>query len=122
VDAFAPRLRVPVIVTINKFTWRTTIAPYGGDFFIPLREEVRTAIGADAAKQVAVIMQHDTAPRVVDLPPDLARALTKAGVRKTFDALSFSHQKEYVQWVTQAKRPETRQRRIEATVEKVGDR
>jgi len=120
--AFAPRRRVPVVVTINNFSWRTTIAPYGSDFFVPLRAEVRAAIGADSGKEVAVSMRRDTAVRRVDVPVDLARALNEAGVRKAFDGLSFSHQKEYVQWVAGAKRPETRQRRIEATIEKIGDR
>jgi hypothetical protein len=114
--AFAPRLRVPVTVTINGFSWRTTIAPYGSEFYVGLRAEVRKAIRADAGEAVTVAMQRDTAVRRVDVPADLSRALAKSGARERFDRLSFSHQKEFVNSVGDAKRPDTRKRRIEAIV------
>jgi Bacteriocin-protection, YdeI or OmpD-Associated/Domain of unknown function (DUF1905) len=117
--AFAPRTRVPVVVTINGFSWRTTIAPYGTDFYIPVRKEVREQIKAAVGDTVTVAMQRDTAARTVEVPPDLARALTAKGAREAFDRLSLSYRKEYVQWVTEAKRPETRSRRIEGAVAKV---
>jgi hypothetical protein len=117
--AFAPRLRVPVTVTINGFSWRTTIAPYGGEFYVGLRAAVRKAIRADAGEAVTVAVQRDTAVRRVDVPADLSRALAKSGARARFDRLSFSHQNEFVNSVSDAKRPDTRKRRIEAIVAKV---
>lgn len=114
--AFAPQKRVPVVVTINGYTWRSTVSPYGGQFVVPVRSEVCATIGADAGDTVSVAMQLDGAVRRVAVPPDLARALNGAGARQAFDGLSYTEQKEHVQGVAAAKRPETRQRRIESAV------
>jgi hypothetical protein len=119
---FAPRTRVPVVVTIRGFSWRTTVAPYGTDFYVPVRKEVREKIKAVEGETITVAIQRDTAPRAVDVPPDLARALKANGAREVFDRLAFTHQKEFVQWITEAKRPETRSRRIEGAVGKVKGR
>ena len=81
-----------------------------------MRSEVCTAIGADAGDRVAVAMGLDAAVRRVEVPADLARALDRAGVRQQFDRLSYSQQKEHVQGIADAKRPETRHKRIEAAV------
>jgi hypothetical protein len=121
-SAFAPLRRVPVVVTINEYSWRTTIAPYGGKSFVPVRAEVCQAAGVDAGETVAVAIEHDTAVRRVDVPADVARALKEAGLRKAFDKLSFSHQKEFVRAVEDAKRPETRRRRIDEMVDKLQGR
>jgi hypothetical protein len=118
-DAFAPRLRVPVVVTINDYSWRTTIAPYGDEFFVPVRAAVCSACGADAGDTVSVTLEDDAAERRVEVPADLAGALDAAGARAAFDRLSFTHQKEYAQSIEAAKRPETRQRRIETAVAKI---
>jgi len=120
--AFAPRSRVPVVVTINDYSWRTTIAPYGGEFYVPVRSEICSAIGADAGETVEVAVERDAAERSVEVPADLARALDAAGVRSAFDRLSYSLQKECAQSVATAKRPETRQRRIDAAVSKLSAR
>ena len=58
--------------------------------------------------------------RTVTVPPDFAKALKAAGLRSTFDALAYSHRKEHVRLIEEAKKPETRQRRIEAAVAKIG--
>ncbi len=118
-DAFAPQLRVPVVVTINGYSWRTTIAPYGEDFFVPVRAAVCASIGANAGDTVEVAMERDSTVRKAEAPPDLVRALEAAGAQAAFDRLSFTHQKEIAQSVGTAKRPEARQRRIEAAVAKV---
>jgi hypothetical protein len=118
-DAFAPRRRVPVVVTINDYSWRTTIAPYGDEFFVPVRAAVCSACGADTGDTVSVTLEDDTAERRVEVPADLARALDAAGARAAFDRLSFSHQNEFARSVAAAKRPETRQRRIQAAVTKM---
>jgi uncharacterized protein YdeI (YjbR/CyaY-like superfamily) len=66
-------------------------------------------------------MELDTEPRTVQVPPDLRDALRADGEAwKAFSALSFTHRREYVEWVEEAKRPDTRARRIAATVERVG--
>jgi uncharacterized protein YdeI (YjbR/CyaY-like superfamily) len=63
----------------------------------------------------------DTAERNVEVPPDFARAMRAAGVQGKFDALSYTHRREHVHAIEEAKRPETRQRRIEAAVAKLGN-
>jgi hypothetical protein len=110
--------RPKVAVTIGTFTYRTTVAPMGGQFLIPLSAENREAAGVSAGDEVEVTIALDDAPREVEVPDDLAGAIGSAGpVREFFDQLSFTHRKEWVRWVTEAKKPETRATRIEKTVE-----
>jgi len=116
VEALGAGKRVPVTVTIGGYTYRTTIAPMGGLYFIPVSAEHRTAAGVQAGQVVDVDIERDTAPREVTLPADLAEALAAAGVRPAFDALSFTKRKEYVVAVEGAKKPETRRARIERAV------
>jgi hypothetical protein len=107
--------RPPVVVTIGSYTYRTTVAPYTGAFFIPLAAEHREAAGVAAGQEVDVRMELDTAPREVPVPDDLAAAFDERA-RTTFDGLAYTHQKEWVRWVEEAKKPETRATRIEKTV------
>jgi Domain of unknown function (DUF1905)/Bacteriocin-protection, YdeI or OmpD-Associated len=108
--------RPPVVVTIGDYTYRTTVAPMGGDYWIPLAAEHREAAGVAAEQEVDVSIQLDTAPREVSLPDDLAGAMDGAA-RTAFDGLAPSHKKEWVRWVEEAKKPETRATRITKTVE-----
>jgi hypothetical protein len=108
--------RVPVTVTINGYTYRTTVAPYTGVYLIPLSAENREGAGVRAGEVVDVDIEHDTAPREVTVPSDLADALDAAGVRAAFDSLSFTRRKEIVVGVEGAKKPETRRARIERAV------
>jgi Domain of unknown function (DUF1905)/Bacteriocin-protection, YdeI or OmpD-Associated len=117
-EAFG-RARPPVRVTIRGHTWRTTPAVYGGVSYIGLNKEVRAAAGVDVGDRVRVELELDTEPRTVELPDELRRALEKSGLRATFDALSFTHRREYGEWVEGAKRPDTRTRRVAETVRRV---
>ena len=118
-DVFG-RARPPVKVTIRGHTWRTTPGVYGGAGYIGLNRAVRDATGVDAGDRVAVTMELDTEPRTVRVPADLRAALAaEPEAKKAFSALSFTHRREYVEWVEEAKRPETRARRIAGTVERV---
>ena len=108
--------RVPVIVDVNGFTYPSTIASMGGKFLLPFSADKRAATGLAADDEITVTLTHDPAERTVEVPDDLAAALADAGVRDRFDALAFSHRKEHVRAVLDAKRPETRERRIEAAV------
>jgi hypothetical protein len=111
------RARPPLRVTIRGHTWRTTPGVYGGVAWIGLNKDVRTAAGVDAGDRVRVTMELDTELRTVDVPDDLRSALAQDPAAKVaFDRLSFTHRREYVEWVEEAKRPETRARRIAATV------
>ena len=106
--------RPPVTVTIGGHGYRTTIAPMGGAFWIPLAAEHREAAGVQAGQEVDVRVELDTAPRETPLPEDLAAALDE-DARAFFDGLAPSHRKEWVRWVEEAKKPETRATRVEKT-------
>jgi Bacteriocin-protection, YdeI or OmpD-Associated/Domain of unknown function (DUF1905) len=112
------RARPPLKVTIRGHTWRTTPGVYDGVGYIVVNRAVKEATGVDAGDRVRVRMELDTEPRKVEVPADLRGALAGSPEAKaSFEKLSFTHQREYVEWVKEAKRPETRARRIAATVE-----
>jgi Bacteriocin-protection, YdeI or OmpD-Associated/Domain of unknown function (DUF1905) len=118
-DAFG-RARPPVKVTIRGHTWRTRPGVYDGVGHIVVNRGVKAATGVDAGDRVRVRMELDTEPRTVEVPADLRAALAALpDVEDAFAELSYTHRREYVEWVEKAKRPETRQRRIAATVERV---
>jgi Bacteriocin-protection, YdeI or OmpD-Associated/Domain of unknown function (DUF1905) len=110
--------RAAVLVTVGGYTYRTTVARMGGRFLVPLSAENRAAAGVAAGDRVEVGIELDTAPRTVELPDDLAAALAgDAAAREFFESLAYTHRKEWVRWVEEAKRPETRARRVAGTVE-----
>jgi uncharacterized protein YdeI (YjbR/CyaY-like superfamily) len=109
---FGGRTRVPVRATVNGVTWRTTIANMGAGPMIGVTAATRKAAGIERGDGVTVSIELDTQERTVDLPADFSKALNKAQ-RAAYDAMSYTHRKEYVQWIEGAKKPETRLRRIE---------
>jgi Bacteriocin-protection, YdeI or OmpD-Associated/Domain of unknown function (DUF1905) len=112
--------RFPVRATVNGHSWRTTVARMHGEFLVGLNREVRTAAGVEAGDAVEVVIELDTEPREVELPEALASALGADGnARAAFDALSFTHRKEYARWITEAKRSETRDRRVTQALERL---
>ncbi len=116
IETLGTKKRLPVTVTLNGYTYRTTVAVYGGRYYVPVRREVRETAKVTPGEPLDVSMEVDAAPRTVEEPEDLAAALNANGeARSTFDFLSYSHRKEYVQWITSAKREETRRRRVEQT-------
>ncbi len=107
----------PVVVTIGKHIYRSTVAVRGGRFMIPLSAEHREAAGVAAGDDVSVEITLDAEPRVIEVPADLAKALkSDAKAKATFEALAPSHKKRWVLSVLDAKTPETRQRRIDKAV------
>lgn len=117
-EAFGTRARVPVCGTINGHPYRRSIMNMGSGHMMVVNRELREGANVKAGDTVEIVMQRDTAPRVVEVPPDLKRAL--AGSKKAkelFDKLSYTHQREYVRWITDAKREETRKGRIERSIE-----
>jgi hypothetical protein len=110
--------RPPVRVTIGEYTYRSTVAVYGDEFFLPLNVRDRTNAGVAAGDQIDVDIELDTEPREVTVPSDLASVLDHdARAKQHFDDLSYSHKREYVNWIEDAKRAETRERRIAKAVE-----
>jgi hypothetical protein len=116
VEALGSGKRPAVTATVAGYTYRTTVAPMSGSYWIPLAAEHRTAAGVSAGDTVEVSLELDTAPRTVDVPADLATALDAAGVRAAFDALSYSNQRRHVLSVDGAKTDDTRRRRIDKVV------
>jgi hypothetical protein len=119
-EALRPKKRVPVRVTVNGHTYRSTVAPMGGNFMLPLNRGNRAAAGVSTGEVVEVAIERDDAPRVVEVPEDLAAALAgEEAASEAFADLSYSHHREYVEWITEAKRPETRARRVARAVERL---
>ncbi|WP_026424401.1 YdeI/OmpD-associated family protein [Actinokineospora inagensis] len=114
--ALGSKKRVAVKVTVGGYTYRTSIGPHAGGYFVPLSAENRKAAGVAAGDSVDVDIELDTEPRVVEVPEDLADALAEGGARAAFDKLSYSHQRAHVLSVTDAKTEATRLRRIEKVV------
>jgi hypothetical protein len=114
-EAFG-KVRAPVVVTLNGYVYRSTIAAMGGPYFVPLRQSHREAAGIAAGDAVEVTLALDTAPRTVDAPADLRAALEAAGAWDAWCRLSYTHQREHGEAIAEAKRPETRERRIAKAV------
>lgn len=114
VESLGKGKRVPVVVTINGYSYRTTVSWYGGEFVVPLAAEHRAAAGVTAGEEIEVDMVLDSAPREVELPADLATALKNSpAAAEFFGKLAYTHRKEYVRWIEEAKKPETRATRVE---------
>ncbi|MBX3390593.1 MAG: DUF1905 domain-containing protein [Phycisphaeraceae bacterium] len=110
------KVRAPVVVEIGKHSYRSTISPMGGCWMIPLRKSNRDAAGVKAGERVKVTLTLDDQPRTVTPPKDLVRELKAAKLMDAFSALAYTHQREHVEAIEQAKKPETRERRIKACI------
>jgi hypothetical protein len=111
--------RPAVLVEVNGFRFRSTVAPMGGKFLIPFSAARREESGISGGDAVEVTLTVDVEPRTVEVPEDLRAALDVAGATAAWDALSYSKRKEHVRSVTEAKKPETRARRVETVVAKL---
>ena len=117
VAALGPGKRPAVRVTINGYTYRSTVASVRGQFMLGVSAEVREKTGVAAGDEVDVDIELDTEPREVTVPPDLAEALDRdADARRLFDELSYSKKQRIALPVEQARTAETRQRRIDKAI------
>jgi hypothetical protein len=117
VEALGSGKRPPVKVTINGYTYRSTVAVVGGAHMVGVSAESRAGAGIAGGDEVEVDIELDTTPREVAVPADLAAALdAEPNARRTFDKLSYSNKSWHVLQVTGAKSEETRQRRIAKSV------
>jgi hypothetical protein len=108
------RVRVPVRATVNGHTFRSTLMRYGGTDYLGLNRGVREAAGVEAGQTIAVALEVDDEPREVDVPPDLAAALAgDSEASAAFERLSYTHRREYAEWIAEAKREDTRRGRVE---------
>ena len=122
VPAVFGRARAPVRGTINGHPFRSTVAVYGGRYYLPVKRSLREAAGVAAGDAVVVELEADDEPRTVDPPPDLAAALAAdPEAEAAFAGLSHNHQREYAEWVAEAKREATRRTRVEQAVQMLRD-
>ena len=118
VAALGPSRRPAVVVTIGTHTYNTTVASMSGRFLVPLSAANREAAGVHAGDEVEVHIELDHEPRSVHIPADLAEALAPhEAARAFFDGLAYTHRKEWVRWIEDAKKPQTRTNRLVATVQ-----
>jgi hypothetical protein len=106
------KAKVPVKVTINGYTWRSTVGNRGGIQYIVVNSDARRGAGVKAGDFVTIALEPDSQKREIEVPIPLRRALGKKLTQK-LNALSFTHKKEFIVWYSGAKMEETRARRIE---------
>lgn len=117
------RVRAPVKVTLNGFTYRSTIAAMGGTVCIPLRQSNREAARLEGGETLEVRLDLDTEKREVAPPADLVKALkAKPSAWSRWSELSYSHQREHVEAIEASKKPDTRARRIDVAVRAIASR
>ncbi len=116
--------RVPVVGKINGFPIRTSAFPVAGEtHMILVNKEMQRGANVGSGDTVAVSIEVDTQKRTVSIPKDLAKAMAKKpAVKAAFEKLSYSHRKEYVRWIDDAKKEETRARRIEKAVSMMSEK
>ena len=118
VEALGSGRRPAVKVTVNGYSYRSTVASMGGVAMVSLSAEHRAGAGVAVGDEVEVDLELDSAPREVTVPPELTAALdAEPAARATFDGLSYSNRSWHVLQVTGAKTEETRRRRIARSVE-----
>src|SRR5215475_299564 len=117
-EAFGSK-RPKIKATIEGIPYRGTLMRMGSEHHIlGVLKDIREQIGKTFGDEVTVIVEPDTGPRMIEIPKDLMKEFKKDEEAKAFfDKLSFTHQKEYVRWVEEAKKEETRQNRIVKTME-----
>ncbi|MFZ1995990.1 MAG: YdeI/OmpD-associated family protein [Solirubrobacteraceae bacterium] len=112
--------RFPVVAVVNGYTWRTSVARMGGEFLVGLNKEVRTHAGVAAGDTVTLELRLDIEPRTVEVPPALAEALdADPEAQATFEGLAFTHRKEFARWIEEAKRDDTRARRVSQALDMI---
>jgi uncharacterized protein YdeI (YjbR/CyaY-like superfamily) len=110
--------RPKVRVTINGYTYRSSVASMSGAFMLGISAEVREQAGVAAGDRVNVELELDTAPREVTVPADLAKAFEgEPAAKRAFEDLSYSRKRWYVEGIDGAKKPQTPQRRVEKAIE-----
>lgn len=104
-----PPVRVTPVGIPDMAPWRTTVSVYGGVAWIGLRKDQLAALGAESGSEVQLLVERDDEPRVVVAPPELRAGLAAdVAARTSYEALSYSHRREYARWVESAGRQETR--------------
>ena len=120
-EIFGTRARFPVLASFNGVAYRGSTMPLGdGTFCVGVTKAVQAQAGASVGDTVAVVVERDAGERTIDVPPDLTAALAShAEAAARFEAMGYTHRKEYAAWIASAKKPETRQRRLDQAIAKI---
>ncbi len=116
IESLGSGKRPKLQLTVGGLSYRSTVAVMGGGYFVAFTKEHRAKTGLKAGDPIEVTVELDTEPRIVEVPTDLLAALKAGGLAEAFEKLSYSHRKEHVRAIEEAKAPETRQRRIDKAV------
>jgi hypothetical protein len=117
VEALGGSKRPAVVVTLDRYTYRSTVAPMGGGWWVGVNADHREASGLRAGDEVRVTLELDTAPRELEVPPELAAALdADPAARAFFDGLSYSNRRVFTLSVEGTSNPETKARRVEKAI------
>ncbi len=119
---FGTKGRVPVVATFDGEVYRGSIAPMGGHHILGVVKEIRGKVGKDVGDCVQVVIKRDLEERKVDVPADLEVAMrSDSAAMEFFRSLSYTDRKEYVRWITSAKRADTRGRRVQKAIEMLSE-
>jgi Bacteriocin-protection, YdeI or OmpD-Associated/Domain of unknown function (DUF1905) len=112
------KARPPVKISINGYSYRSTVCVYGGKYLVPVRKNRQEAAGVKPGDTVKIIVATDVEARTVEPPPDLKVALSQnASAKVRWEKLSFTQKRELAEAILEAKKPETRLRRVQKTLE-----
>jgi hypothetical protein len=115
---FGAKGKIPVQARLNGVPYIATLTKYGNPLhMLPMPKAIRQQTGTAPGDTVEVELWKDDEPRVIEVPPDFKEALENQGVVPLFERLSFTHRREYCRWITEAKKHETRTRRVEKALE-----
>lgn len=115
--------KVPITCTIDGEPYRGTMVKYGTPYHVIIvLKSIREKIKKAAGDKVKVVLKEDTAERTVDVPDDFKKLLKKNKLEEGFNKMSYSHRKEWMLWINDAKKEETRFRRIEKAIEKLKEK
>lgn len=118
IAALGGRGRIPVKASFNGIPYRGSIVRMGGLMMLGVTKAIMAEAGAGPGDVLDVVVENDEAPREVEVPPELTEALKRnRAARAVWDGLSFSHRREYVGYIVEAKKEETRARRVERTIQ-----
>jgi len=115
---FGTKARVPVRGTVNGYQFRSSLCNMGHGYFMVVNKQMRAGAKCKAGDVVEVVLQRDREERVVEVPAEISKVITSdKTAEKTWDSLSYTHQKEWVRAIGDAKRDETKQARIKKMME-----
>jgi hypothetical protein len=122
-EVFGTKARVPIILTVDGHKFRSSLAPMGGQHMMVFNLEMRQKTGYKAGDTIRIILERDTEPRTIEIPDDVVSVIkSDKAALGTFGKYSYSHKKEVMDWINDAKKPETRTKRIHKLLQDLKDK